>query len=143
MSQSYTFGSAFYQSWYICHHKAFPITQIYYPQMRVQSRKMVIGYLRLCVTDYRQQGGFSYIGESYQPYVCNHLKLQLYPKLLSWLTGLSVLGHLHGGGSKMHITKTASSAFKNALPLVIPRHISNNLAGFKILNHSSFRHLYN
>ena len=62
---------------------------------------------------------------------------------LNWLTGLSVLGHLHGGGSKMHITKTASSAFKNDLPLVILRHISNNLAGFKILNHSSFRHLYN
>ena len=42
----------------------------------------------------------------------------------------------------MHIPKAALAAPENHLPLVIPRHVGNDLAGFEILNHSTLRHLY-
>ena len=72
---------------------------------------MIIGNFGLCIADNGKQGGFSYIWITYKAYICNDFELQLYPQLLSGLSGLGILWHLHGRGGKVHISKSALAAF--------------------------------
>ena len=110
MSQADAFRGAFNQARNISHDKSGSVSQVHHAQMGIQGGKMVIGYLRLCVADNRQQRGFSHIRKAHQAHVRNDLKLQLHPQLGTGLPGLRVLGHLHGRCCKVHISKTAPAA---------------------------------
>ena len=110
MSQADAFRGAFNQARNISHDKPGSVSQVHHAQMGIQGGKMVIGYLRLCVADNRQQRGFSHIRKAHQAHVRNDLKLQLHPQLGTGLPGLRVLGHLHGRCCKVHISKTAPAA---------------------------------
>ena len=66
--------------------------------------EVVIGDLRPGIAHTGQKGGFSYIWESHQAHIRNDFQLQLNPKLPAGLSGLCILGNLHGGSGKVHIS---------------------------------------
>ncbi len=73
MAKAHTFCSTLDQTGNIRHHESAACGQIHHAQNRRKSGEMVIGDLRFCIADHGKQGGLSYVGESHQSYIRDHL----------------------------------------------------------------------
>ena len=117
MSQPYALGSPLYKPRDIRYDKTsgMPVfrtsVQIHHTQIRIQSGKMVIGYLGFRIGHPGQKSRFPYVWQAYQAYIRNHLQLQQQFKLLCRTSGLGIHGRLHGAGGIMLVPAAASAAF--------------------------------
>ena len=131
MPQTRTLGGALNDAGDIRHDEGHALIYINNPQIGIQSRKMVIGDLRVGVGGDGKQGGFTHVWKAHQTHVRQKLQLQNHVPLLSLKTGFGKPGNLTGGGGVMGIAPAAPSALgKNEI--LAGGHVHNDLIRFGV-----------
>ena len=100
---------------------------------------MVVGDLRLCRADAREDGGFADVGEADKPDVRQHLEFQRDLALLALRAALGKAGDLPCRRGEMPVTPAAAPAFAED-EILVGGHILDDFAALGIAHQRSGRH---
>ena len=141
VAQSGSVRGAFDQARDIGHDKTWCVFQINDAQNGLQGREMIVGDPGFGIAGHGQKGGFANIGETHQAYIGDQLELQQQFQRPGRLSGLGVLGCLHGGGGIVHVAVSTTPSSEDHISAHVSGHVHDDLSGIGFPDHCALRHL--
>ena len=139
-AQTHAVARALHDTGNVRHDKAEAVL-LHDAQIGLKRREVVVGNLRLCRRDHRQNRGLAHVREANQPQIGDGLELQHQIQAPSPLAGLGIVRRLPRGRGEMLVAVAAVSAAKQHARLVRLRHVGKDSAGVRVTHHGSARHL--
>src|SRR5262249_10631899 len=100
---------SFDQTWNICDHQRAKVSEIDNTQVRLESRKRIVGDLRLRGRNGREKGDFARIGKPDRPDVSKQFHLELQLDRFAFVSLLVKTRRLFRRSRKVRIAETAST----------------------------------
>ena len=122
------------------HNERLMVAHLNDTQIRFECGKGVVGNLRLCGRDNRQERTLTSIGEAHKTYIGQHLKLQDEGTLIAILTGLCIARSLIRSTLEVPVTQTTTTTLEKGELLAVLGNLTDVLDSGRtilLLNHSA------
>ena len=139
VSQPRALGCALNQPGDVGDDKALALAGLHHAEVGRQGGEMVVGDLRLCRADAREDRGFADVGETDKPDIRQHLEFQRDLALLALCAALGKAGDLSRRRGEMPVAPAAAPAFAED-EVLVGGHILDDFAALGVAHQRSWRH---